>query len=246
MNDDRLFLTISKDGLKTRINMCDNWEKIHTSLRKIGIDRTLYSIYMNDSDISVSLGRCSSELLKSISELINEDEQLVTVHLVCKFLQYGDQEFASLLPAQIDTYENVADIENDYRDFVDYKYRHMSDNEKSKYKSNRLYRNYELVELYGKPVLFSEERIPSSELPSNIYRYEVRSDSEGKGIMVQLGKGIMMDHWGTILSNKPIKLDEDGYRDIYEDKDVVFPLCPYVTLEQYMDEHKNKTKEKTR
>lgn len=246
MNDDKLLLTFSKDGLKARVNMCDNWQKIHTNLRKIGIDRTLYNIYMNDADINITIGKCSNELLKNISELISENEQMVAVHLVCKFIQYGDQEFTELLPRQIDTYDSVLDIENDYRDFVDYKYRHMSDKEKTNYKSNRLYRNYELVELYGKPVLFSEERIPSSELPSNIYRYEVRSDSEGKGIMVQLGKGIMVDHWGTILSNKPIRLDEDGYREIYEDKDVKYPLCPYVTLEQYMNEYRTQIKEKTR
>lgn len=246
MNADKLLLTFSKDGLKTRVNMCDNWQKIHDSLKRIGINRTLYSIYMNDADISITVGKCSNELLTNIANLISENEQLVTVHLICKFLQYGDQEFAEILPSQIDTYDSVLDIENDYRDFVDYKYRHMSDKEKINYKSNRLYRNYELVELYGKPVLFSEERIPSAELPSNIYRYDVRSDCEGKGIMVQLGKGIKIDHWGTILSNKPIRLDEDGYRDIYEDKDVVFPLCPYVTLEQYLNEYKNKTKEKTR
>ena len=246
MKDDRLLMTITKDGLKRRINLCSNWNKIHASLRQLGISRTLYDIRMNDKDISLSVGRCSNELLKGISNLISDDEKLIDIHLVCKALQYGDEQFFELLPNQLDTYKSVKDILDDYRDFTTYKVNHLSKEDYEKYHSDRLNRNYEVMELFGKAVLFTEERIPSSELPAKINRYEVRSDDDGKGIMCQIGKRIIVNHWGTILSNHPIRLDEEGLRDIYEEKDIDYPLCPYVTLKQYMEEYKKVEKIKIR
>lgn len=92
---------------------------------------------------------------------------------------------------------------------------------------------YEQIKLFGISVLFTPSRIPTNLLPSNIHRYEVRHDDEGQGIMCELGKSILVNHWGTILSKKPIPLEKFGSRLIDEDKDVEFLNKPAITLKEY-------------
>lgn len=64
--------------------------------------------------------------------------------------------------------------------------------------------------------------------------------------MCQLARGILVNHWGTILSNSPIKLDADGYRDIDEEKDIIYMDAPDMTIKEYKIEYKPKHKEKER
>lgn len=246
MNANKLFMTVEKDGRRCRINLCDSWISIHKALKKIGVSKTLYDISMNDSELSISIELCKGKLFSDIAALIHDDDKLSTIHLLCKRIEYGDKEFSELLPAQIDTYESISEIIDDYNDFTTYKYNHLSDEELKSYRKDRLNRNYEIIQLFGKTVLFTNERISNKELPPAIYHYEVREDDEGKGLMAQLGISIWINHWGTILSNHPIKLGSEGYRDINEDKDVEYPLCPYVTLKQYMNEYRQKTIEFSR
>ena len=243
MNQDKLYISFEKDDFRCKINLCDDWERIHRTLRKHHIDKTLYSIHMDDKNYSFALGPYSSELYQKISELISPKEQLATIHILCKFLKYGDQQFAELLPYQIDTYESVRSIEDDYRDFVDYKLKHMSIEEKKAYQQDRLNRRYQPLKIFGKSVLFTEERIPDDQLPDGIYRYEVRHDDLNRGVMAELSKSITVNYWGTILSCCRIPLGEEGYRIIEESKDVDFLFCPSVTLQQYIDEFPSRRKE---
>ncbi|MBP3399866.1 MAG: hypothetical protein J6K75_08920 [Erysipelotrichaceae bacterium] len=243
MNQDKLYISFERDNFCCRINLCDDWEKIHRTLRKHKIDQTLYSIYMDDKNFSFALGPYSCELYQKISELISPTEQLATIHILCKFLKYGDQQFAELLPYQIDTYESVRAIEDDYRDFVDYKLKHMSTEEKKAFIEDRLNRRYQPLKLFGKSVLFTEERIPDSQLPDGIYRYEVRHDDLSRGIMSELSKNIVVNYWGTILSRRKIPLGEDGTRIIVENEDIDFLFCPSITLQQYIDEYPSRRKE---
>ena len=99
---------------------------------------------------------------------------------------------------------------------------------------------FTVIKLYGREVLFTDVRISSSLIPSGMHKYEVRHDDECFGEMVQLAKGIMVNHWGTIISDKPIKLDEDGYRDIDEERDVKDVNKPAITLKEYMNNVKSK------
>ena len=75
---------------------------------------------------------------------------------------------------------------------------------------------YEACTLYGKTVLFTSIRIDASTVPKGLYLYEMRRGDEDGFEPVQLAKGILINHFGTILSRKPIKLDHSGYRDIHE------------------------------
>lgn len=99
---------------------------------------------------------------------------------------------------------------------------------------------FQVIKLFGHEVLFTDIRVSSKLIPNGLYKYEVRHDDESWGEMVQLAKGIMVNHFGTVLSDKPIKLDENGYRDINEERDVKETNKPSMTINQYLQKTKNK------
>lgn len=102
--------------------------------------------------------------------------------------------------------------------------------------------SYEVIKLFGKKVLFTSERIRDSDLPKGIYKYEIRHDDECQGIMCEIAKRIFVNHWGTILSKEEINLGPDGYRIIDEDKDVAWQSGKSITLKQFIQIEKNKSR----
>lgn len=61
-----------------------------------------------------------------------------------------------------------------------------------------------------------------------------------------MSKGILVNHWGTVLSSKKIKLDDFGYRFIDEDKDVTFDNVSTQNLNEYLRNMKNLKNKKKR
>lgn len=89
---------------------------------------------------------------------------------------------------------------------------------------NRLDANtesYELVTIFGHPVIFSNLRLDRSTVPNGLYMYEIRHDDDCQGDPVQVAKWIMVNFWGTILTDTPIELEDrpngNAIRDIEED-----------------------------
>lgn len=97
---------------------------------------------------------------------------------------------------------------------------------------------YETYYLFNHKVLFTPLRIDEKLLPKGIYKYEVRNDESGN--MVELAKNIVVNHWGTILSSRRLKLNEDGYIKITEDKDFVDIDEGVMSLQQYLYYLKNR------
>lgn len=57
-----------------------------------------------------------------------------------------------------------------------------------------------------KDMLFTCSRVDRQTVPKGMYLYEVRHDDFGRGDPCQIGEWIMVNHWGTLISNEPIKL----------------------------------------
>lgn len=93
---------------------------------------------------------------------------------------------------------------------------------------------YEVIELFDYPVLFTPSRIDRESLPKGMYLYEVRHDDESKGEIAEIAHRIMINFWGTIITDKRIKLIDDDYRYIDEDKDV-----KEIDLTLSLNEYKN-------
>lgn len=106
---------------------------------------------------------------------------------------------------------------------------------------NAMTEKYEDVTVLGRPMLFTSARVDRDTVPRGLYVYEVRHDDDCQGYPVQIGKGIMVNCWGTIISNTPIRLKpslytNNAYRDIDPEKDWKYDGT-VSTLKEYMEKH---------
>ena len=84
-------------------------------------------------------------------------------------------------------------------------------------KGNRydaLSQSYDSMEIFDQPVMFFCGRIDRSTVPDGMFMYEIRHSDEDWGEPIQLGKSILINHYGTIISSKPIDIPPDGLREI--------------------------------
>ena len=100
---------------------------------------------------------------------------------------------------------------------------------------------YEEVTVLGKPMLFTDMRIDRNTVPKGMYLYEVRHDDDGRGDPCQIGRWILVNHLGTLISNEPIKLEphpkyNNALRDIDPEKDWNYEGAS-CTLLEYMEKH---------
>lgn len=109
---------------------------------------------------------------------------------------------------------------------------------------------FEEVTVLDKSMIFTCLRVDKNTVPKGFYMYEVRHDDDGRGDPCQIGKWIMVNHWGTLISNEKLKLIPDrkinnAYLDIDPEKDWNYEGIN-ITLQEYMAKHppqKNKNKE---
>ena len=97
--------------------------------------------------------------------------------------------------------------------------------------------SYEEITVLDKPALFTSIRLDRSTVPQGLYQYEVRSDDDGLGAPVQIAKGIMVNHWGTILTREAIRLPPDGYLDIDPEKDWNYAGGDCRTVKEFMQKY---------
>ena len=105
------------------------------------------------------------------------------------------------------------------------------------------------VQVLGIPALFHDLRIDRNTVPKGVYLYEVRYDDEGLGDPVQIAKGIMVNHFGSIITREPIRLPSDGYLDIDPEKDCEFCDGDCRTVRAFMEKYppaRQKEKEQER
>lgn len=98
---------------------------------------------------------------------------------------------------------------------------------------------YEAITVLEHPMLFTCLRIDRNTVPDGIYMYEVRHDDDQQGLPVQIADWIIVNHWGTILSDMPIALEpnesrNNAYRDIDPEADWNYEGYS-ITLKEYMD-----------
>lgn len=69
-------------------------------------------------------------------------------------------------------------------------------------KVNALTEKYEHVELFGKPVLFTNNRPDRTTVPNGLYCYNLRGGDNDSGIPVTLGENVGMNHIGIHIQHK--------------------------------------------
>ncbi len=94
---------------------------------------------------------------------------------------------------------------------------------------------FELYEFKGRRVLFTSarDRHLKEPVPEGFFKYEIRHSDEGFEPCV-LAKHILVNHYGTIFSNEPIDLGEEGYINFREDIDFI-DLNQMMTFDEYLN-----------
>ncbi len=68
---------------------------------------------------------------------------------------------------------------------------------------------YELIELFGQPALFTNERITDADVPNGMHCYHIRRGNEVEFSAIE--KRIAVNHAGSVVTREPIDLGEQGY-----------------------------------
>ena len=66
---------------------------------------------------------------------------------------------------------------------------------------------FEEVTVFGYPMLFTCLHCDRNTLPKGMFMYEVRHDDDCQGIPCEIAENIFINHWGTLISNRPISLN---------------------------------------
>jgi len=102
---------------------------------------------------------------------------------------------------------------------------------------NAMEEQFEEITVFGKPALFHDMRIKRESVPEGLYLYEVRHDDDGWGDPVQIARGIMVNHFGSIITREPIKLPPDGYLDIDPEKDWSYAGGDCRTVKEFQEKY---------
>lgn len=102
---------------------------------------------------------------------------------------------------------------------------------------NVMEESYQEIRVLGKPALFHDLRLDRNTVPKGLYLYEVRHDDDGVGGSVQIAKGILVNHFGSILTREPMKLPPDGYLDIDPEKDWDYSGGDCRTIREFMEKY---------
>lgn len=103
------------------------------------------------------------------------------------------------------------------------------------------------IKILGKPALFHDLRIDRNSVPKGLYLYEVRYDDYGFGDPVQIAKGIVVNHFGSIITRSPLKLPSDGCLDIDPEKDWDYGEGNSLTVKEFLEKYSAKeSKERER
>ncbi|MBR3936186.1 MAG: DUF3846 domain-containing protein [Oscillospiraceae bacterium] len=68
---------------------------------------------------------------------------------------------------------------------------------------------FENVTVLGKPMIFTNLRIDRNTVPKGMYAYDVRHDDDMQGEPCEIAPFILVNHWGTIISNTPLDFNKE-------------------------------------
>lgn len=69
---------------------------------------------------------------------------------------------------------------------------------------------YEHVELFGKPALYTSSRVDRNTVPDGFYCYDLRGSDYDPGKPVTLENWVVVNHAGTVVTAKPVTIPKSG------------------------------------
>ena len=96
---------------------------------------------------------------------------------------------------------------------------------------------YQEIELFDKPGLFSNGRIARDNLPEGVYCYDLRGSDYDPGEPVCVEEQVVVNHAGSVLLTEPLELAENGRLMLTEEEGLNF-VGGFSTLAQFLQEQK--------
>ena len=96
---------------------------------------------------------------------------------------------------------------------------------------------YQEIELFDKPGLFSNGRIVRDNLPEGVYCYDLRGSDYDPGEPVCVEEQVVVNHAGSVLLTEPLELAENGRLMLTEEEGLNF-VGGFSTLTQFLQEHR--------
>lgn len=90
---------------------------------------------------------------------------------------------------------------------------------------------YDLISLFGKPALFTNERLTDADIPKGLFCYHLREDDDGRFATIEAK--VTVNHAGTVITDEPIDFGEQGYISFTEDTAPNF-MGEEMTFGEYM------------
>lgn len=96
---------------------------------------------------------------------------------------------------------------------------------------------YQEIELFDKPGLFSNGRIVRDNLPEGVYCYDLRGSDYDPGEPVCVEERVVVNHAGSVLLTEPLDMAEDGRLMLTEEEGLNF-VGGFSTLAQFLQEQR--------
>ncbi len=93
---------------------------------------------------------------------------------------------------------------------------------------------FEHVELFGKPALFTDSRIDRTTIPKGFFCYELRGSDRDPGRPSTLESQVAVNYAGTILTHQPVTIPKGGFRRLSGKLDL---LGECLSLSDFCKEH---------
>lgn len=92
---------------------------------------------------------------------------------------------------------------------------------------------YEYIELFGKPGLFTNSRIDRDSVPNGWYCYDLRGSDYDPGEPVTVEPSVAVNHAGAVLMPEPVTIPKEGFRRLKGRLDF---LGEHLTLADFCEE----------
>ena len=96
---------------------------------------------------------------------------------------------------------------------------------------------YQEVELFEKPALFSNGRISRDDLPEGVYCYDLRGSDDDPGSPICVEERVVVNHAGSVILTAPLEFAEEG-RLYFTDETGLNFNGGMLTLSQFLQEQK--------
>ena len=96
---------------------------------------------------------------------------------------------------------------------------------------------YQEVELFEKPALFSNGRISRDDLPEGVYCYDLRGSDDDPGSPICVEERVVVNHAGSVILTAPLEFSEEG-RLYFTDETGLNFNGDMLTLSQFLQEQK--------